>query len=123
MKRSTTLTPAIMAKMIMGILGGMMIPNVPPVERTPEASFLEYPASTRAGYIKDPIAIRVTGDEPEIAANTAQDRTAESPSPPGIPAVKDFAKLINLWEMLPFVMICPARMKSGIANKISLSAA
>jgi len=59
----------------------------------------------RAGYISVPIAMRVTGDEPEIAAKTAQDKIAAIPIPPGIPAVKDFATLIKRFEILPFVII------------------
>jgi hypothetical protein len=71
----------------------------------------------------DPIAIRVTGEDPEIAAKIPQDKIAAKPNPPGMPAVKALAKLISLFEILPLVIICPARTKSGIANSISLSAA
>tara|TARA_B110000908_G_C10252447_1_gene452965 strand:+ start:2784 stop:3122 length:339 start_codon:yes stop_codon:yes gene_type:complete len=41
--------------------------------------------------------------------------------PPGKNPTKVFAKEISLWAMPPLLIICPDRMKKGIANKAKLS--
>tara|TARA_B110000259_G_C13661734_1_gene260548 strand:- start:9 stop:347 length:339 start_codon:yes stop_codon:yes gene_type:complete len=41
--------------------------------------------------------------------------------PPGKNPTKVFAKEISLWAIPPLLIICPDRMKNGIANKAKLS--
>src|SRR5664279_2351985 len=70
------------ANSTIGIDGGIRMPREPEVVMTPAPKRFGKPCATIAGRITEPIATTVAGDEPEIAANSAQASTAASASPP-----------------------------------------
>ena len=74
-----------------------------------------------AGYITVPIASMVTIDEPEMAANTAQERMVATASPPGSGLVSAERMRISRCAIEPRVMTLPHRMNSGIDRITSLS--
>ena len=63
----------------MTIDGGMRMPSAPEVVITPAPKRLGKPCCTIAGRMIEPIATTVAGDEPEIAANSAQAMHAGEP--------------------------------------------
>jgi hypothetical protein len=86
------------------------------------AKFSGYPSSRRAGNIIEPTAIKVTGEEPEIAAKTIQAATAATAKPPGRPAKRARISSTKRRAMPPAVMIAPEAIKSGIAKNSCLVA-
>ena len=104
----------------MGILGGMSIPKVPAEVTKPREKFWAYPFDFKEGYIIDPIAIKVTGDEPDMAAKKTQALIAVTARPPGSQPTVAFAILINRFEIVPSVIIWPVTTKKGMARRISL---
>ena len=68
-----------------------------------------------AGRMIEPMATTVAGEEPEIAANSAQAITPASARPPCQWPTIDDAKLIMRRATPPWVRKLPARMKNGIA--------
>ena len=67
----------------------------------------------------EPMAMTVTGADPEMAAKKRQAMMVAIISPPGRKPTKDLAKLISRSAMEPAVMMEPARMKRGIARSTS----
>src|SRR5690242_11512676 len=82
------------ANSTIGIDGGMRMPSEPDVVMTPAPKRLGNPCAAMAGSSTEPIATTVAGDEPEIAANSAQATTAASARPPYQWPTIDVAKLI-----------------------------
>ena len=74
-----------------------------------------------AGYITVPIASMVTIEEPEMAANTAQERMVATAMPPGSGLVMADRMRMSRCAMEPRVITAPHRMKSGIDRITSLS--
>ena len=97
-----------------------MIPRVPPEATVPKEKGFEYPSLTRAGYMTAPMARSVTGDEPDMAANTAHDNIVATAMPPGIGEVNDFITFMSRWAMAPRVITLPHRINSGNARNTSL---
>ena len=64
----------------------------------------------------EPTAIRVTGDEPVIAAKIMHANTAVMPRPPGSQPSAARATSTRRRAMPPSVMIAPDAMNSGIAR-------
>ncbi len=62
-----------------------------------------------------PIATTVAGDDPEIAANSAQAITPARPRPPYQCPIIEVANAIMRRATPPWVRKLPARMKNGIA--------
>src|SRR3546814_14013089 len=62
--------------------GGIRMLSEPEVVMMPAPKRLGKTWRTMAGRMIEPMAITVTGLEPEIAANSAQDSTTASPRPP-----------------------------------------
>ena len=57
----------------MAMLGGIIIPNVPPAATEPAANFLSYPLLIISGTATIPTTATVTGLEPETAAKPADE--------------------------------------------------
>ncbi len=91
------------------------MPSAPEVAMTPAPKRLGKPCSTIAGSMIEPIATTVAGDEPEIAANSAQAITPARPRPPYQCPTIEVAKSIMRRATPPWVRKLPARMKNGIA--------
>ena len=108
---------------ISGMDGGMMMPNVPADVTAPRAKRREYPDCVSAGYITAPTASRVAGDEPDMAANSAQLRIVAKPRPPGIHSVAARTISIRRSAIEPRLIRAPAMMNIGIASRTSLSIA
>ena len=70
-----------------------------------------------------PMAKRVAAEEPETAANKAQDMMVAKPIPPGNQLVAALMMLIKRLAMLPRAIIAPAMINIGIANNTWLSMA
>lgn len=68
-----------------------------------------------------PTANKVTGEEPEIAAKTAQDNIVATASPPGKGLVMLTARSISRFAMAPRVITFPANKNIGIASSKELS--
>ena len=70
----------------------------------------------------EPIATTVAGEEPEMAANSAQATTAARPNPPYQWPTIELAKAIIRRATPPWVRKLPARIKNGIAiiSKLSI---
>jgi hypothetical protein len=96
---------------------------VPAEVSAPSEKDLEYPSFSIAGYMIAPTANMVTGEEPEIAANTAQDSIAATARPPGKGAVRTRIISISLAATDPWVITPPHKINSGIGSRISLSIA
>ena len=67
-----------------------------------------------------PTASSVTGDEPEMAANMAQDRMVATARPPGSHWVRTRMTSISRSAIEPRVITLPAAMNMGIASRTSL---
>ena len=76
----------------------------------------------RAGYIIVPIAITVTGLDPEIAAKNMQPPTVAMARPPGSHPTRARANATSRFAMSPALMMAPDTTKNGIASKTFLSA-
>ncbi len=68
---------------IMLTLGGMRMPRVPPAASEPSASRIGYPRALSGGSATVPIVAAVATDEPDVAANSAQQPMFVCSSPPG----------------------------------------
>ena len=66
------------------MLGGMMIPTVPPAAIVAAAKFLSYPFSRISGYMIEPMVAVVAELDPEIAANKPHAPSEAIASPPRI---------------------------------------
>ena len=77
-----TLPPVATATSTITIDGGIRMPSAPDVAITPAPKRFGYPCLTIAGSRMEPIATTVAGEEPEMAANSAQATTAARPNPP-----------------------------------------
>ena len=79
----------------MGLLGGINMPIVPPVEATAAEKLGEYLLFTMAGIIIDPMAAVVAGPDPESAAKNIQDSMVTTANPPGMfPAISYITSII-----------------------------
>jgi hypothetical protein len=68
----------------------------------------------------DPMAIRVTGDEPEMAAKNMQAITLATASPPlSHPKVSN-ERLMSLLAISPFDIMAPAKTYKGMERKTDL---
>src|SRR6187551_1991247 len=94
MKRAPTDVFVATEYITMTIDGGIRMPSAPDVVMTPAPKRLGKPCLTIAGNMIEPMAITVAGDEPEIAANSAQAITPASPRPPYQCPTMEVAKLI-----------------------------
>ena len=112
-----------MPKRIMGIDGGMMMPNAPLAQIRPIENDREYPLDMSAENITVPTDSMVTMLEPEIAAKIAQLNTVATLIPPGMGAVRAIMIRMRRLAMLPRVITAPASKNMGIASNISLSRA
>ena len=74
-----------------------------------------------AGSKIEPIATTVAGEEPEMAANSAQATTAASPNPPYQWPTIELPKAIMRRATPPWVRKLPARIKNGTAMISKLS--
>src|SRR3989338_168891 len=96
--------------------GGTKQPNEPAVVTKPIEKFSGYLFFINAGTIIEPTAIKVTGDDPEIAAKNIQAATAETARPPGIQPKSDCMRSTSLRAIPPAVMIAPDAINNGIAR-------
>src|SRR5699024_9028945 len=106
-------TFAINAYTIIGIEGGIILPSSPELATVAAAKLLGYPFFSIAGISVVPTAAVVAEEEPDIVAKIMDVRTAAAPRPPLNHPISVFAKLINLVETPPVVIIFPASMKNG----------
>ncbi len=93
----------------------MRMPSAPEVVMTPAPKRFGKPCWTIAGRMIAPIATTVAGDEPEMAANSAQAITPARPRPPYQWPIIEVANAIMRRATPPWVRKLPARMKNGIA--------
>ena len=66
------------------ILGGMIIPTVPPAATVAAAKCLSYPPFVISGCMIEPIVAVVAEFDPDIAANKPHAPSADIASPPRI---------------------------------------
>ena len=101
------------------MLGGIIMPKVPPAHSIPIENVRWYPAAISAGYMMEPTASSVTIDEPEMAAKIPQARRAATARPPGTGRMSARMRLINRSAMEPCDIIAPARIYSGTDSRTS----
>ena len=123
MNNSATEVFMTMQYIIMGIDGGITIPNDPADVTRPIEKRSSYPAFLRAGNMMDPIATTVAGLDPDKAAKKVHDKVAASASPPGYPETNEFIIATSLAAVAPSVMMTPAKIKKGIDSRTELSRA
>jgi len=104
------------------ILGGIMIPNVPPTACIAAEYSLGYPRFDISGYINPPIAAVVATEDPDIAAKKVQASNDTREIPPEIHPTQESAKATSLLDKPPSDIMFPAKIKPGIANIEKLSA-
>ena len=68
---------------IIGKLGGIKIPKVPPAAKSPYTKFLLYPLLIISGIATTPIVAAVATETPDIAANIPQETIVATANPPG----------------------------------------
>ena len=68
---------------IIGMLGGIRMPRVPPAATVPSTTVRLYPRDSISGIAIAPMVTAVATLEPEIAAKIAQAKTVATPRPPG----------------------------------------
>src|SRR5690606_6742038 len=107
----TTIPEVATAYMTITIEGGIRMPKPPAAAIEPTPNWGGYPCLTMAGIRIEPTAITVAGDEPEIAAKSAQATTAASPIPPYQCPTIEVAKRIIRRATPPCVRKFPARIK------------
>ena len=73
-----------------------------------------------AGNMIPPMAIRVTGEEPDSAAKITLASRAAMASPPRIPPTRASATATSRRAMLPALMMAPDTTKKGMARKTFL---
>src|SRR5699024_5587707 len=100
-----------------GILGGINTPIEPAEAVIAAANPLSYFFSFIEGIIKEPIAATVAGPEPEIAAKNILANTVTIAKPPAIKPINTVAKFKSLFEIPPWLIKTPAKIKKGIAIK------
>src|SRR5699024_11082683 len=105
---------------ISGIEGGIKIPNVPAAATNPIVYFFSYPALTIIGIITVPIAPAVAGLDPDIAAKIRHVTIVTTESPPFKCPIHTSIHSIKYFEMPPFAIIKPAKIKPGIAINVVL---
>src|SRR5699024_4725536 len=104
-----------------GILGGINTPIEPAEAVIAAANPLSYFFSFIEGIIKEPIAATVAGPEPEIAAKNILANTVTIAKPPAIKPINTVAKFKSLFEIPPWLIKTPDKIKKGIAIKGKLS--
>ena len=114
-------TEAVTAYVTIGILGGITTPKVPAEAATAPAASLGYPFSFIRGTVIPPIAATVAGLDPEMAPKKADATTAILASFPGCLLTKVAIKSIKRFDIPPFSIIFPARIKKGTAINVKLS--
>ena len=102
--------------MIIGLLGGIMMPSVPPVDDAAAANERSYPTLIIAGIISVPIAATVAGPEPDIAAKNMQARIVTHAKPPVTCPINADAKSTRRCERPPYSIKYPASTKNGTAT-------
>src|SRR5690606_17693370 len=98
-------------------LGGITIPVVPAAVITPAVNSWLYPFLFISGIKADPTAAHVAEDEPEMAAKNMEATVATIAKPPFIHPTNVPANSTRRFEMPPAVIIEPASIKNGTANK------
>src|SRR6266581_8930287 len=98
--------------------GGSRIPSVPPAAMIPAAKPGEYPRLRISGIPAEPIAEQVAGEEPAMAANSAQAKTLATPSPPGTRCSQACSAEYKSWPARDRPIAAPFRMNSGIDNSV-----
>ena len=68
---------------IIGKLGGIKIPKVPPAAKSPYTKFLLYPLLIISGIATTPIVAAVATETPDIAEKIPQDIIVATANPPG----------------------------------------
>src|SRR5690625_2529697 len=82
---------------------------------------LEYPSCSILGARMLPIAEAAATAEPAMAPKRMAATTWNVARPLGSEPIRLLAKLISRWALPPRFMICPARIKKGMANRVKLS--
>ncbi len=95
------------------------MPSVEPAQIKPNAKLRLYPAASSAGYMTEPIASKVTVEDPTIAENRPQDSAVATARPPGIGPTMARITRIRRLAMPPSAMIAPASKYSGIGSSTS----
>ena len=75
-----------------------------------------YPSSIRVGIIKEPTAMIVANEEPEIAAKNAQVAIVATARPPGNQPRRCLKKFMRLLAVPPRAAIPPETIKNGTAR-------
>ena len=105
----------VMPRMIIGMLGGMMMPMAPAVATTLVARSLPYPFFSIAGMSTLPTAAVSAAVEPEIPAKNMAATMLIMESPPLICPTRLDEKEIRRREIPPCSINPPERMKNGMA--------
>ncbi len=94
-------TFAIKAKMIIGILGGMITPMEPPAATMEAAKFLSYPLSFIEGIRTEPTAAVSAAAEPETPAKSILESIDVIPRPPLKCPTRDSESATSLLDIPP----------------------
>ncbi len=97
--------------MIIGMLGGIMVPMVPAQAMSAAAKSLAYPFRSMAGIITEPTAAESAAAEPEMPAKNMLATTDTMASPPVTHPTRTLAKLISRREMPPLSIKAPAKQE------------
>src|SRR5512136_1266456 len=101
--------------MIIGMLGGIMVPMVPAQAMSAAAKSLAYPFFAMAGIMTEPTAAESAAAEPEMPAKNMLATTDTMARPPVTHPTRALAKLMSRREMPPLSMRAPASKKKGTA--------
>src|ERR1700685_1603282 len=102
----------------MVIEGGSRVPSVPPGEMRPPEKPREEPRLRISEIPAEPIAEQVAGEDPAIAANSAQANTLATPSPPGTRCSQACSAEYKSCPARDLPIAAPFRMNSGIDNSV-----
>ena len=106
---------------IIGKLGGINIPNVPPAAKRPYTKFLLYPLLIISGIATTPMVAAVATDTPEIAAKIPHEIIVATARPPGQCPTQACTALNKSFPHPPFKSTLLIKRKSGTASKIKPS--
>src|SRR5436190_9225232 len=96
-------------------LGGIRIPSVPPAAIEPSESRIEYLRARSAGNATVPIVAAVATDDPDVAANKAQQPMLVCKRPPG-KRPSHAASVTYILSAMPLrSSSSPSKMNNGIA--------
>src|SRR5262249_61711226 len=103
---------------IVVMAAGRRTPAVRPAAMIPAATPPEYPRFRFPGTPAEPIAEQVAGDDPAMAANSAQANTLAMPSPPGMRCIHAWSAPYRSWPARERPIAEPLRMNSGIDSSV-----